>query len=279
MLRKNIFLVIALFAMVTAILPQVQAQDMEALMRIVEHYQQLTRQATADYEAGRITFQEAIRRSEQYSLEMQAAIQQAQQASPTFTQAQLQRIEDLLEQSQVLQAQYNEGRINQTEFNRRSAPINDEYERITKPLIDTSLAAQQQIGEIGNRIKQRWPGANAGWPQADTDNGYRTATGIGPFRQASGTRASFSYSVVHGGGAFSNYTIYQTGANEQMFRDLIRQVETVTGLTMKMTDTNGYQVWVRNPQRRYLAWSVGVSLSGDTLTLYFGYYTNVGEND
>ena len=235
MIKKSIFLIIVLLI---SSLVVVFSQDIDAISRIMQQYQPQMDQLAADMQTGRISAEEFNRRTNALRQEMAAAIQQAQTASPTFNQAQLQRLEELFERAKVVEASFNESRITQDEYDRQGAAISGEIAQITKPL-EQSPSALNQIGDIQKKMNERWPGVHAGWPPAEGERGYRPLSGVGPLRQAAGTRASYSYETTLGGKIYS-YLIYQTGATSAMLQDLRRQIEITLGKTLESTGTNSF---------------------------------------
>jgi hypothetical protein len=268
MSKKFILLVIVLLAVGLVLVSAQTAQEMEAINRLQADVEKRMIQALEDMQAGRITAQEYQRRSGAMQQEMREAVERILQGGSTFTQAQLRRIEELHEQAKVLEAQANEGRINRIEAERQVSAISAEIEQITSPLL-SSAKAMQQLRPIEDIIKARWPGTSAGWPLPEGERGYQPVTGVGPLRQASGTRASYSYSVV--GDSIYEYNIYQTGATVAMLQDLRRQIEASLGITMENIGTNRYlhRIYYMETNDGYRYFHIhAVSLSSEGVLLY-----------
>jgi len=247
-----------------------------------------------DFSAGKISQDEYLRLLQVYQDEYQKAVleeanraaapaQREAAASSTYTQAQLNRIEELYVQWKRLQAGFTEGRVTRADYERQYPPIEREIDSITAPL-KSSANANRQLLNINESLEKRWPGTFAGWPQADAENGYRTATkkpgdnfgGIGPLRQGAGTTASFSY--MRDNVSFSSYTIYQTGATAQTLADMRRQIEAMTGQTMAFVSTRSapdhYAVTIpvsKTTQGQVYGWDIRLFPENDRLTLVFAW--------
>ena len=247
-----------------------------------------------DFSTGKISQEEYLRLLPIYQAEYnQVLLEEANRAaapaqrdsapSSTYTQAQLNRLEELYIQWKLLQAGFNEGRVTRVEYERQYPTIEREIENITAPLISSSNANMQLL-VINDSLEKRWPGTFAGWPQADAENGYRTATkkpednfnGIGPLRQGAGTTASFSY--MRDNVSFSSYTIYQTGATAQTLADMKQQIETMTGQAMIFVSTRSasdhYTVTIpvsKTTQGHVYGWDIRLFSENDRLTLVFAW--------
>ena len=237
MIKKSIFLLAVLLVIGLTL---VQAQDESYWMNQME-------QLGADLQAGKITQEEYTRRWIEIIEGQQAALQRQQQAMPTYTQAQLSRFEELLEQQINIQLRFNEGRISNAEATRLFAPVEREINEL-RVLNSGSAQAVQQIMAVSEAVKERWPGSLAGWPPMRGTEGVVDICGYGPFTQGTGTRASFTTyrgamtSPVH------SFDIYQTNANQTTFNDLRRQIEQATGKQLeRLNNSNIYRMWVPDP--------------------------------
>jgi hypothetical protein len=220
---------------------QVQAQD----VRKIEQISQEVVQVQADFEAGKITPQQFQQRLTELSQQLEVAKKELLNSGASFTPAQLQRMETLMDQGKNLEAQYNTGLITEADYTRQATEVQGEINDIAAPF-QGSPSASMQSAEMEKRIKQRWPGSVAGWPPAQgafprDDHEERSYLEVGdlshPLQQASGTRASYSPGTRVGGifGFIARYRIFQTGdgANQAALEDLKRQVESATGKTME----------------------------------------------
>jgi len=251
--------------MIFAVVPQVQAQtdetrrQQELMQQQQQRAEQLTQemnQLQADFLAGRITLAQfqsrvALLQNEIANMNTQAQVarQQAEQSGASFSQAQLQRIETLLDQDKSLEAQNNERRITEADYTRQATAVRNELNQITAPFKGSPSAAIQ-YAEVEERIKKLWPGTIAGWPPTvgafPRDSEDRSYLEVGdlnhPLRQGANTRASYYPRARIGGifGFIASYRIFQTGANQATLEDLRRQIESATGKTMqRVTRTSG----------------------------------------
>ena len=179
-------------------------------------------------------------------------------------------ITDIHEQKKLLELQLHNGRISGPEMGRLIAPIQKEIEQFTDS-IQGSLEKAKQIGSVASIVETRWPGAYAGWPHADGEKGYKTVTGIGPFRQGAGTRASYSFFQQFGTGNIISFTFYQTGATASTLSDLKQQIEKVMGEPMVAKDSpdsyNGWRPTLKYDDYGSSGWDVDLTLRGDKLVL------------
>jgi len=205
-----------------AVAPKIQAQDWGAVARILDEATQKRNQAAADRKAGKLTEAEWMKRLEQINAETEAAMQQAQ--SPSVTEAQLRRAEELYEKEFVLRAQQYEGRITTDEFEKQNAPVQQE---LWQMITNAGMEGGKTIGAVRDRLKkERWP----------TDPGMineevmaRTLHFI--FRQPTETRASHWYNDTEGESSLF-YTITLTGAPQvirQTYNEWKRRIETSYG--------------------------------------------------
>ena len=260
MLKKS-FLIIALL---TVCLFTVSAQDTARLQQLEREMTQLT----ADFQAGKITLQQYQQRAAAIAQEIRTASsasasaatsardareQQIEQASAPYryTDAQVRRLTELMDQGKSIETQEYEGRITKAQAEQRYAPIKREIDQIYAPFkdlsSDQSLNILRQQEAIGAEIKKLWPGAAPGWPRADEDIGYVKVFNLSrSIRQAPGTRASWSrygtlWFRIYG------YAIFQTGANPTTMEDLKRQIESITGKPMqRLVDTGLFVVGSQN---------------------------------
>lgn len=239
---KKVFFLIVLAIMVLTFINAQTAQQQQRLTQLEQELNQLA----ADLEAGRITVAQFQRRGTEIQTEMQniynqanTAQQQAQNTGTTFSQTQLQRIEQLLDQSKTLEADRHNGRINQTQYDRQINTINQELQSIYNTV--TSPMARTQLNEVEQRINAIWPGAQPGWPTSQDWNMLNEKFGCGSYTQSRGTKASFTinYSQTRG---LSDFRVIQTGGNQDtVFREIKNQIERNTrGKVLKITDNNDY---------------------------------------
>ena len=239
---KKVFFLIVLAVMLLSV---VNAQTAQQQQRIAQLEQELNQLGT-DLEAGRITVAQFQRRATEIQTELQNIYNQANttqqqnnQSGTTFTQAQLQRIEVLLDQSKTLEADRHNGRINQTQYDRQINTINQELQSIYNTV--TSPMARTQLEEVEKRIGAIWPGAQPGWPTTQNWNMLNEHFGCGSFTQSRGTKASFTinYSRTRG---LSDFFIFQIGGNQDtIFREMKNQIERNTrGKVLSITDRNDY---------------------------------------
>jgi uncharacterized membrane protein len=220
--------------------PQVQAQDTGRIEQISREVGQVQ----ADFEAGKITPQQLNQRLSELNRQMEAAREELLNSGASFSTAQLQRMETLMDEDKRLEAQYNTGLIAEEEYARQANEVRGAINGIAAPF-QGSPSASVQAAEMEKRIQQLWPGSVAGWPPAEgafpRDTRDRSYLEVGdltrPLRQASGTRASYTPGTRVGGvfGFIARYRIFQTGdgANREALEDLKRQIESATGKTME----------------------------------------------
>jgi len=241
--------------------PQVQAQtdeqrrQQELMQQQQQRAAELTRQleqATADFSAGKITMAEYQRKVTEIQNEIakmnsqaQTAQQQAAQSGASFSQAQLQRIEALLDQNNNLEAQYNDRRITEADYTRQMTALRNELNQITAPFKGSPSAAIQYAG-VEERVKKLWPRAKPGWPYGQGQNRFIEAFEYGPFTQSRGTRASYSIVSNFVGDVVYDLFITQTGGQpDVVFREMKNQIERIfSGKVIKVNvnNANNYDI-------------------------------------
>ena len=218
MKKKSVFFAIALMVIGLAVVPQIQAQDREAVMRLDAEMTQKRRQAETDYRAGSLTAVQFTQRLEQIYAEYQAAYDALMQQVPTMNEADLRRLEELYEQRAVNEARFYEGRITQDEYNRQREAILTELGQFRTRF---QGHFSQNSDQIESKVKKRWPGNSPGWLKDEIVRERLRLT----FRQPSGTRASHLNNQYCFG-------IYLTGSEQtirQTFNDWKRQLEAAFG--------------------------------------------------
>ncbi len=251
MCNKHIMLFITLLAIGLMLVP---AQDMERVRQLEQEMKQLS----LDFSAGKITAQQLQERFAAIQQELQQQGRQQQEAQQnlrsqgaSYSQAQIQQIETILDNHKHLEAQFNEHRISGAAYTEQAEQNSRELRRIIEPFADSNAAALQYY-EAEERVNRLWLGSVLGmppekgaFPNDDRDRSYLEVGDLShPIRQAPNTRAS--YSPLRAGGAFgfiARYTVYQTGAgaNQAALEDLRRQVESATGHSMERnTRGTGY---------------------------------------
>ena len=294
MLKKNVLLVLSLllFGLVVA-----SAQDTTRIQQISREMEQVQ----ADFIAGKITPQQLQQRLSELSQQMEAARSSFNSQGASFSQAQLQRIETLLDQDKSLEAQFNNGHISEASYTQQANTLRTELNQIVEPF-KGSPSASIQYTEVEEKIKKLWPGSIMGWPpnegafpRDERDRSYLEVGDLNrPLRQAPNTRASYSPTTRIGGafGFIGGYRIFQTGANQAALEDLRRQIETATGKTMGRNQRgDGYFLEFidnrsnnRDDNRRY--WSThSITLKNDGTLEYqvrdtsFDYGTDAPKNE
>ena len=208
--------------------------------------QQKADQLSQDYFSEKISLDEFQSRLDELSRQMQPLLRQMEQSSPSYSGAQVKRIEELMDQSKQIEMEFNNGLINENFFSVRSQLLQQELDIIIKP-IEYSMTAQKQLTEINRTISGRWPGTTAGWPPAFGSDSVGELCGLGPFFQSAGTRASYSYGKHSVFGSVSIINIYQTNADAQVFQNLKNQIEKAAGRIMQFYGNESYRVEVLNP--------------------------------
>ena len=227
-------------------LEQSQQQGQQRMAQLQQELGQLQ----TDFQAGRITMDQFQRRVTEIQTELQninnqvgTAQQQYFESGARFTQAQIQRIETLLDQDKNLQAQFHNGQINEANYTRQINSVRNELHQITTPFQD-SPAAASQYQEIEKRIERIWPGVQPGWPTAQQWNEVIRHYGYGPFTQSRGTKASFTM----------DDTFFQiSNQPDVVFREMKNQIERITrGKVLKVNENNDniYSIDVQSPNPR-----------------------------
>ena len=248
MLKKSLLIFVALL---TVGLSTVSAQDTTRLQQLEREMTQLT----ADFQAGKITAQQYQQRMTAMMQEFQTASnatanaqrQQIEQASSAYryTDAQMRRLLEIYDQSNMIMANYNEKRITEADAARQTEPLKREIEQINAPFANLSREQSAILGnqsaELEKQLKQMWPGAIMGmpplkgaFPNDERDRNYMEVGDLTrPIRQMTNTKAS--YSCLRGLGRIVAYDIYLTGtgANQAALENLKRQIEAATGKTME----------------------------------------------
>jgi len=282
MKRKRIFLFIALLVVG---LPFLSAQNTARIQQLQAELNQMT----ADFSAGKITAQEFQRRAVEIQQEMQreqqawANSQQAEtrrmeQTSPSFSDAQMRRLLELHDQHNMLKAKQNEGRLTSAD-ERQAEAIVREIEQIWSPFRDLPRENMINIGlqqeELEKQLKKLWPGAAPGWPSATGEDSYVTRAQLGPFRQAAGTRASYSIGRFTFNGPVVSYRFYQSNANAQIFQDLRRQIEASIRQPMEQRSSNSYYAWHLMRGSNVDGWEIWLSFGANdgvvNLSLNYGH--------
>lgn len=233
-MRKIIFLLVTLTAFNSFF---VFAQDSDTLAGLQRQADLLSR----DFFDGKISIDEFESRFTVLSRQMQTMIRQIDQGSPALTMTQASRIIELMEDLKYLEGQRNDKWIGNTEFNTRSSQIKQEIDIIFEPFRG-SRTAERQLTEINDLINSRWPGSIVGWPPSKGKDSVGELCGLGPFVQSDGTRASYSFGKHSAFGPVTTYTIYQTGAGDDVFQDLKSQIESASGRSMRFRGDNTYRI-------------------------------------
>ena len=270
-MKKNCLLIIFILALGIKL---VTAQDFDTIQKISLKYSDLRMQIYNDWQAGKITLEDYGKKTAELTAQQQTEIDRAMQKkddnAEVFTQAQMDRLLLLYEQRKLIELEFNEGRMSGPEYGKRAEPLTKEIEQFGDS-IRNSIEKASQVGSVASVINARWPGTHAGWPKPEGENRYLTVTGIGPFRQGTGTRPS--YSILH---RFMDdepiyYTLYQTGATARTLSDLKQQIETVMGQPMVAKDSpDTYNTWrpiLKHDDYGWSGWDVDLKLRGDTLSL------------
>ncbi len=199
-----------------------------------------------DAASGKITTDEYTRRMKQ-SQDRMAAIKAAHDrelealTAPVAATFDAEALDNLWERRMLALRDRNEGRTNAEESKRRLDALDAEYERMMAGVKAAGMkvgfaagAVAEKEQEVEMRVVERWPGAVAGWPPTDGEQGTRTLCGLGAFSQSAGTRASYSIGRMGMNGPIVSLTVYQTGGDTAaVFADLRRQIEAQTGQAMQ----------------------------------------------
>ena len=219
-----------------------RAQNYDAIAEL----QRMAEQLSQDYFSEKISLEEFQKQFNELSSQMSPVIRYMEQSSPSFSDAQARRIEELMDQSKYLEMQFNNKLIGEDYFAVRSGIIKQEQDLIIRPF-ENSITAQRQLSEISQAISSRWPGTIAGWPPAWGKDSVGELCGLGPFFQSEGTRASYSYGKHSVFEPVSIFSIYQTGADEKVFMDLKNQIERAAGKPPVYRGNDSYSAEVINP--------------------------------
>jgi len=252
MLKKSAILFIITFITLLIIAPPLYTQTNDELLK----------QLQDDFKAGKIdndTFvkkfmelnsliqQEAQQIAEQRA---QRSIQSYEQAgldttTVTVPQRILAELDNLTHQMNVISAAHHDKKISDEEYTSRYATLKKQYDETWEPYKTNTSAMQQLQQTIDNSVGFRWAGAQPGWPVMYGEYGIVDVTGYGPFRQGTGTFASYTIYREPRANQHS-FTIYQSNATEATLQDLIRQIEQVTGKRVEKLNDNYIGVKVPN---------------------------------
>lgn len=201
------------------VVPQLYAQDREAVMRLDAEMTQKRRQAEADYSAGTLTSAQFTERLLQINAEYQSSYDSLMQSVPVMSAVDLKRLEDVYEQQHVIEAQRYEGRISETEYAEQRAALFTELGQFAEKF---QGGFYQNADEVENKVGRRWPGNSPGWLK---DEIVRERLGLN-FRQSAGTRAS------HSSFQDDRFSIYLTGPDDiimQAYNEWKTQLESKFG--------------------------------------------------
>ncbi|MCL2832773.1 MAG: hypothetical protein FWD78_06355 [Treponema sp.] len=218
-----------------------QGQQSDSLAQLQQSAEQLSRA----YFDDEITLDEFNRQYTELGVRMQAIVRQMEQDSPSLSDDQANRIENLMEQSKLLEMRHNNNLVTDEYFTAGASVLKNELDLLTGPYTD-SLAAQRQLTRISKTIDDRWPGLKPGWPPAWDADSVGELCGLGPFTQSQGTRASYSIGKSSVFDPVSLISIYQTSADDRVLTELKNQVEKLSGKTMEYRGDNTYRVDVVN---------------------------------
>ncbi|MCL2479027.1 MAG: hypothetical protein FWF22_05970, partial [Treponema sp.] len=221
---KKFILILVIPLLFCTFLLSAQGQGQDSYAQLQSEMEELSSQ----YFAEKISFDEFQKQYTELNLRMQSVFRTMELNSPSFTDDQMSRIEELLEQSKELEARHNNQQINDEYYDTNNKVISQEMEFLTTPFAN-SVTAQKQLEDINQKIAERWPGSKAGWPPAFGKNSIGELCGLGPFFQGEGTLASYSYGIHSIFEPVSIYNIYQTGAGDNVFQDLKNQIEKAAG--------------------------------------------------
>ena len=221
MTKKSIFFVIVLilfgFSFVTA-------QDTARMQQIAQEMEQVQ----ADFIAGKINPQQLQQRLTELNRQLEEARRSMASTGASFSQAQLQRIETLLDQDKRLLAQYNESRISEASYTQQATAVRNELNQINAPFAGSNVTAQQ-YADVEEKVNRLWPGASPGLPSDNIFQERKTPR----FTIPEDLRVSWS---DRRRGLF---TLYITKCDQRTLDHIRMQINTQTGRTMELVNDYG----------------------------------------
>ena len=232
---KRIFTLV--IALIVVGLVVISAQDTARMQQIAQEMEQVQ----ADFIAGKISPQQLQRRLTELNRQLEEARRSMASTGPSFSQAQLQRIETLLDQDKRLLAQFNEKSISEASYTQQATAVRNELNQIIAPF-SGSPSATIQYAEVEEKINKLWPGQILGWPP----DSVFTERNWPVLRQPAGTRASYSLgSWTDDTGRRPNlddFLLYLSNATEADYQNLKRQIE--TGNHGTFNEDNGHTMYI-----------------------------------
>jgi hypothetical protein len=230
----------------------------------LDQIQKRMEQVVNDYMAKKITGDVYQQKMTELQNEMKTALDAGTDKRPVDGK----RLELLWDQYHTLTAAHNEKKISDADYAARAQPLVNEIKMLEgndKPLSAANFAIVQEARE---NVKQLWPGSIPGWPPPEGKDSIKELTGLGPFVQSAGTKASYSFSRNGFNGPVNSFTIYQTGAVHPVFQNLKTQIESITGKPMEKTDSvtrDFYHVWVPDPGRAGTGINLDIEIKGNAV--------------
>ena len=246
-LRKSIFLLIALLIVGFAVAPEVQAQNEKRMQQIEKELEQMEKNITA--RGGKATDQE-IKRAQELTIEMLMMQGMTKAQATQMSQMMVQEMKNptmdygnqQIDPEMAKKLKEQEEMIKQ--YEKAMDPKYQEEQRKKE-------AAEQKRAE---EERAKFPGETRGWPNAAWFKERDPA--VPNLKQPAGTNASYDVN-----------TIYLSGANANTLQDIKKQIETVTG--KKMTGSgNSYRLATDGGGNKF-GRSVSIELEGNLLKINF----------